>query len=187
MSALLKLVFIAVIMYGVFDIFVHIYMKWTGKSKEQATRDIHNFLNSDSIYSVKNDAILNEKMWGIVKSVIGDERYSKLVATSEDLKLLNYDETSGVPCLQYSMDIEENEKKIIQERMKSKLGNTLKVHNFNEKILAIWSFNEWVDMPCLYLYYSETDAQLKLLCKMATQQHNESPRKGKILVDEDVL
>lgn len=77
-------------------------------------------------------------------------------------------------------------KKIIEERLKNKLGKTLQLHNLPRKILAVWSFNEEVDMPCLYLYYAETEKQFELLCRMSRQKHNEVPRKGKVLIDKDI-
>lgn len=177
----------AVIIYVIFDVIVLIYMKWTGKNREEAVKDIQQFFSSENTYSIKNDRGLNEMMWKTVQSVIGYERFSQLKEISEDFYLRNYDESSGVPCLQYSMDIQEGEKKIIQERLKNKLGKTLQIHNFPTKILAVWGFNGEVDMPCLYLYYAETEKQLKLLYRMAIQKHNEMPRKGKTLVDKDIL
>lgn len=186
MAALLKLVCMAVIIYIAFDVVTFIYMKWTGKNREQSVKDIRNFLRSDNIYSIKTDRTLNEKMWGIVKSVIGDERFLKLQEASEELCLWSYDETSGVPCLQYSMDINEDEKVLIQERMKRRLKQTLELHSLSTKVLAEWGVNEYANMPCLYLYYAETEEQNVLLYEMARQKHNEAPRKGKTIIDKDV-
>lgn len=107
----IKLVCMALIIYVVFDVIVFIYMKWTGKSREDAIKDIQKFFCSENTYSIKDDRRLNEIMWQTVKSVIGYERFSQLTEISEDFYLRNYDESSGVPCLQYSIDIQEDEKK----------------------------------------------------------------------------
>lgn len=185
-KSILWLIVLAVIVYILFDITVFVYRKWTGKSKEQAQKDIYNFFNSQNTYLIRNDMVFNDKMWNIVKSVIGDERFSRLKEIAEELWLRAYDETSGIPCLRYSMDIDEEEKNIIKERMKKRLQSTLELHNFPTKVMAEWHFNEEADMPCLYLYYAETEEQFKLLCRTIQQTLNESPRKGQKLTDEDL-
>lgn len=186
MIALLKLACVAAAIYFAFDVIVFVYTKWTGRSKEHAVRDIRKFLLSENVYFVNRDIPLNQKLWGIVQSVIGDDRFQKMVEASEELCLWNYDETSGVPCLQYSMDITENEKIIIEARMKNQLQKTLALHNLPTKVLIEWSVNNQANMPCLHLYYAETEEQYFLLCAMAKQIHNETPRKGNLLVDKDV-
>ena len=144
-KSILWLIVLAAIVYILFDITVFVYRKWTGKSKEQAQKDIYNFFNSQNTYLIRNDMVFNDKMWNIVKSVIGDERFSRLKEIAEELWLRAYDETSGIPCLRYSMDIDEEEKNIIKERMKKRLQSTLELHNFPTKVMAEWNFNEEAD------------------------------------------
>ena len=140
---------------------------YTGCNNQQADKRIQRFFNGTASTSIVNDSMLIADIELTIKSVIGDNRYDKLIQLNSvqlSQPLLFFVTMGVIPYLVVSVPYEDdNEKTVIENSVCSVFIRYLTMYGYSDRIIVEWGFRNDIKMPYLRLGYSTNDEQEKAI------------------------
>ena len=178
---------IGVVFIGAFFLARCIVMLWTGADSEEATSIIHRLCNQGDEYHLANDNFFWDEIWSIIHDIIGEKNFYELVTISRITKVYDSGYVGGVSHIKivapYNSDHEKN---ILENLLAQKVEDYLQIHNFAPTTLVEWKEHLYLKLPCIIIYYAETDKQLANLKKIINMKQNLATSRYKSFVDEEI-
>lgn len=175
----------ALILAALFYVTKKIIMMWTGCGEEEASAMIWGFVTQSEQYHIAGDFQLNQRLWNVVHTIIGDQRYCDLERIAETVRVYGTGQVGGLCYIAITVICEESEKSRIERSLKAILIQYLKVHGFPVGVLTEWSINYPVQLPMLILQYAETSSQNKVLMAWQEQNKDKILQRHKPLEDDE--
>lgn len=136
---------------------------YTGCNNQQADKRIQRFFNGTASTSIVNDSMLIADIENTIKSVIGDNRYEKLIRLSSVQliqPLLFFVTMGAVPYLVITVPYEDdNERAVLENAVCNVFIGYLKMYGYSERLIVEWGFRNDIKMPYLRLGYAMTAEQ----------------------------
>ncbi|MBQ9248633.1 MAG: hypothetical protein IJ171_08635 [Ruminococcus sp.] len=136
---------------------------YTGCNNQQADKRIQRFFNGTASTSIVNDSMLIADIENTIKSVIGDNRYEKLIRLSSvqlNQPLLFFVTMGVVPYLVITVPYEDdNERAVLENAVCNVFIGYLKMYGYSERLIVEWGFRNDIKMPYLRLGYAITAEQ----------------------------
>lgn len=152
----------------------HIIKLWTGCSREEADKKLHNFLNGRVQYSISEDAGFCNDVWENIRKIIGEKRYEELVRLSQtaiDTPLLFFGVWGMLPCIGISVYYKDDiEKDVIENILGNLTIRYLQSYGYSTLILKKWRTRYDLNMPYLEIRYARTEEEKRIL---GIELHNE--------------
>ena len=136
---------------------------YTGCNNQQADKRIQRFFNGTASTSIVNDSMLIADIELTIKSVIGDNRYDKLIRLNSvqlNQPLLFFVAMGAVPYLVITVPYEDdNERAVLENAVCNVFIGYLKMYGYSERLIVEWGFRNDIKMPYLRLGYAMTAEQ----------------------------
>lgn len=136
---------------------------YTGCNNQQADKRIQRFFNGTASTSIVNDSMLIADIENTIKSVIGDNRYDKLIRLSSvqlNQPLLFFVTMGVVPYLVITVPYEDdNERAVLENAVCNVFIGYLKMYGYSERLIVEWGFRNDIKIPYLRLGYAMTAEQ----------------------------
>lgn len=162
-------------------------MLWTGCTKDEATKQIQDFVSPKNVYHLSSDQMLVIDIWNAVNCIIGDTRYEELCKLSRTAPLFNANFASGLPYIAITVNYaNENEKQRLENILVGLVSKYLIIHGFYNSVLSDWIENNYVKMPALMIRYAETTEQLKILNACLQVESAKIIKKNQPLKDDEL-
>lgn len=149
---------------------------YTGCNNQQADKRIQRFFNGTASTSIVNDSMLIADIELTIKSVIGDNRYDKLIRLNSvqlNQPLLFFVAMGAVPYLVITVPYEDdNERAVLENAVCNVFIGYLTLYGYSDRIIVEWGFRNDVKMPYLRLGYAMTAEQEKSLNSYLENKHN---------------
>lgn len=149
---------------------------YTGCNNQQADKRIQRFFNGSASTSIVSDSMLIADIENTIKSVIGDNRYEKLIRLSSvqlNQPLLFFVTMGVVPYLVITVPYEDdNERAVLENAVCNVFIRYLIMYGYSQRLIVEWGFREDIKMPYLRLGYSTNDEQEKSLNSYLENEHN---------------
>ena len=186
-SLILYVIAFALVVVCTFYVVRELVMLCTGRTKEDATKLIQDFISPKNEYHLSSDEMLITEIWMAVKAVIGDVRYEELCRLSRTSNLMNMGSVSGLLYIVVTVNYEdENEKQRIENILKNLVSRYLRIHGLSENVLVNWVDNEHIKMPALLIRYAETEKQLKVLKAYLQEESRKIIEKYQPLKEDEI-
>lgn len=149
---------------------------YTGCDNRQADKRIQRFFNGTAPTSIVNDSMLIADIELTIKSVIGDNRYDKLIRLNSvqlNQPLLFFVAMGAVPYLVITVPYEDdNERAVLENAVCNVFIGYLKMYGYSERLIVEWGFREDIKMHYLRLGYSTNAEQERAINSYLENKHN---------------
>ena len=156
---------IITVLIGGYFLIRYVVKLYTGCDNRQADKRIQRFFNGTASTSIVNDSMLIADIELTIKSVIGDNRYDKLIQLNSvqlNQPLIFFVTMGVVPYLVITVPYEDdNERAVMENAVCNVFIGYLKMYGYSERLIVEWGFREDIKMPYLRLGYSTNAEQEK--------------------------
>lgn len=154
---------IITVLIGGYFLIRYVVKLYTGCNNQQADKRIQRFFNGTASTSIVNDSMLIADIENTIKSVIGDNRYDKLIRLSSvqlNQPLLFFVTMGVVPYLVITVPYEDdNERAVLENAVCNVFIGYLKMYGYSERLIVEWGFRNDIKIPYLRLGYAMTAEQ----------------------------
>lgn len=188
MKEIIMLVLALMIMILLFYLTRICIMIWTGCTKDEATKKIHNVMHpSSGTYHVATDSLLIGEIWDVIHVAIGDAQYNKIEQLSQIIPVFASGSASGLPYIAMAVPYRTaNEQAQIESLSRQILEKNLSIRGLSQSILIDWKFNPALQMNMIMLRYAETEEEMKILTNTHSYTSRQLVLRNIPLRDEDI-
>lgn len=188
MNIYIWLLIIAIALVALFYFLRFVIILWTGCTKDEAAKRIHNVMNpSSGTYHIAADSLLISEIWDIIHTAIGDARYNQIVQLSEHIPVFASGSASGLPYIAMAVPYcNANEKAQIESQARKIVERNLSVRGFTQSILVDWKFNPTLQMDMIMLRCAETPEEMEILKNTHSYNGKQLIKRNIPLRDEDI-
>ena len=186
LNLILSIIFIAIIVIGVYQVVIYLIKMWKGCSRKEAERIIHRVLSGQASYHLSQDNIFWGECYHNIKSVLGEQRYNDLVNFSKTTQTVSYGIMSNLPYIAFTlMYSDDNEKQRLESLLQTTVQKYLAIHSLPNSIRTIWTEHKVLKLPVLYIEFAENEEQEKLISKYLSYQNENAKIKYQPLTDDE--
>ena len=186
LNLILSIIFIAIIVIGVYQVVIYLIKMWKGCSRKEAERIIHRVLSGQASYHLSQDNIFWEECYHNIKSVLGEQRFKDLENFSLTTKIVECGINGNIPYMAFTvMFFDENEKQRLESLLKKTVEKYLEIHSLPNSVITMWKENAILKLPMLVIGYAENEEQEKLISKYLAYQNENVKIKYQPLTDDE--
>lgn len=137
-------------------------------------------------YHLKDDVGLYSELCDVLRIILGETRYKKLVELDQITPAIFSDYASGLPYIAIIFPYEsDNEKAQAEKLFQVVLKKYLAIHKLNHNILVDWKEHA-LGIPVIMLRYAETREESEILSRTIQFESQRTVQQFKPPIDEDI-
>lgn len=137
-------------------------------------------------YHLKDDMELYSELCEVLRIILGESRYKKLVELNQITPVILSGYASGLPYIAIVFPYESaNEKAQAEKLFQAVLKKYLAIHKLNHNILVDWK-EHTLGIPVIMLRCAETKEELEILLRTIWFTSQKTVKQFKPPVDEDI-